>query len=162
MGDINVTCGTCFSCSAGHPNHCEKRNVIGIKGHHGVRAEYTCLPLKNLISVPDSVSDDAAVFAEPLAAALEIQTQVEIQPQHHVLVVGAGRRAKLEWRDGEMTAVMKNHKGTNSGVNIGPKQAMSTVADTHAETRPAEKRNKMLSAGLLYFLAGFNKAKSLN
>jgi len=69
--------------------------------------------------------------------------------------------AKLEWRDGEMTAVMKNHKG-NSGIKIEPKKEVSTASDTPAETRPAEKRNKILGAGLLYLLAGINKAKSLN
>lgn len=95
VGDINVSCGTCSSCSLGQPMHCETRKILGIKGHHGVLAEYVCLPLKNLISVPDSVSDDAAVFVEPLAAALEIQSQIEIQPQHQVLVVGAGRLGQL-------------------------------------------------------------------
>src|SRR5438132_3278982 len=36
------------------------------------------LPAENLHPVPDAVSSDAAVFTEPLAAALEIQEQVPI------------------------------------------------------------------------------------
>jgi threonine dehydrogenase-like Zn-dependent dehydrogenase len=53
------------------------------------------LPLKNLIEVPASIPDEAAVFTEPLAAALEIQEQVTIRPTDRVLVVGAGRLGQL-------------------------------------------------------------------
>ena len=45
--------------------------------------------------VPDSIPDEAAVFTEPLAAALEIQEQVHIQPTDRVLLVGAGRLGQL-------------------------------------------------------------------
>jgi threonine dehydrogenase-like Zn-dependent dehydrogenase len=45
--------------------------------------------------VPDSVTDEAAVFTEPLAAALEIQQQVQIHPTDRVLLIGAGRLGQL-------------------------------------------------------------------
>jgi threonine dehydrogenase-like Zn-dependent dehydrogenase len=54
-----------------------------------------CLPLANLIPVPDSVSDNAAVFVEPLAAALEIREQIPIAASDKVLVLGAGRLGQL-------------------------------------------------------------------
>ena len=95
VGEINVTCGTCPACLAGRPKHCENRAVVGIKHRHGAFAEFMCLPLANLIAVPDTVGDDAAVFTEPLAAALEIQEQVTIEPGNHVLVLGAGRLGQL-------------------------------------------------------------------
>jgi threonine dehydrogenase-like Zn-dependent dehydrogenase len=60
-----------------------------------VFAEFTSLPLENLHAVPDSVSDEMAVFVEPLAAALEIQQQIQIQPSDRVLVIGAGRLGQL-------------------------------------------------------------------
>ena len=41
--------------------------------------------------VPDNVSDEQAVFTEPLAAALEILEQVHIQPIQRVLVLGDGK-----------------------------------------------------------------------
>ena len=41
------------------------------------------------------ISDEAAVFVEPMAAALQIQQQVSIQPADHVLVLGAGRLGML-------------------------------------------------------------------
>ena len=95
VGEINIKCGTCPACLAGRPKHCENRTVLGIKHRNGAFAEFVCLPLANLIAVPDTVCDDAAVFTEPLAAALEIQEQVTIEPSHHVLVLGAGRLGQL-------------------------------------------------------------------
>jgi len=95
VGEINITCGACRFCRMGMPTHCENRTVLGILGHDGVFAEYLTLPLANLHPVPDSVPDEMAVFTEPLAAALEIQQQVQVRPTDRVLVVGAGRLGVL-------------------------------------------------------------------
>lgn len=95
VGEINVTCGTCEQCRSGRPTHCEKRTVLGIIGRNGAFAEYLTLPVENLHLVPDSVPDEAAVFTEPLAAALEIQQQVQIHPADRVLLIGAGRLGQL-------------------------------------------------------------------
>ena len=95
VGEINITCGRCAQCLAGRPTHCENRTVLGIWQRHGVFAEYTTLPIANLHAVPENVPDEAAVFTEPLAAALEIQQQAHIRPTDKVLVVGAGRLGQL-------------------------------------------------------------------
>jgi threonine dehydrogenase-like Zn-dependent dehydrogenase len=95
VGDINVACGTCSDCLAARQHHCKDRRVLGIKNHNGAFADYLCLPLQNLMPVPSTVSDDAAVFAEPLAAALQIQQQVQIGNADRALVIGAGRLGQL-------------------------------------------------------------------
>jgi threonine dehydrogenase-like Zn-dependent dehydrogenase len=95
VGEINIPCHRCSACLRGHPTHCEARQSLGIKDHPGVFADNLVLPLENLHLVPESVSDDAAVFTEPLAAALEILEQVSIRPSDRVLVVGAGRLGQL-------------------------------------------------------------------
>ncbi len=95
VGDINVTCGSCEQCLNGRSTHCETRTVLGIAKRDGTFAEFTTLPLSNLHRVPASVPDEMAVFTEPLAAALEIQQQVHIQPTDRVLVIGAGRLGQL-------------------------------------------------------------------
>jgi threonine dehydrogenase-like Zn-dependent dehydrogenase len=95
VGEINLVCGTCTACLAGRGHHCENRTVLGILGKDGVLAEYFTLPVENLHAVPGSVPDEAAVFTEPLAAALEIQEQVQVRPGLKVLVVGAGRLGLL-------------------------------------------------------------------
>ncbi|MFH0821926.1 MAG: alcohol dehydrogenase catalytic domain-containing protein [Pseudomonadota bacterium] len=95
VGEINAGCGKCAKCSAGMERHCKNRTVLGIAGRDGAMAEYLILPAKNLVPVPQGVSDEAAVLTEPLAAALEILEQVKIEPHRRVLVVGDGRLALM-------------------------------------------------------------------
>jgi len=95
VGEINLACGECETCQARMPTHCTQRKVLGIKNQPGAFAEYLTLPFKNLYPIPDSIPDELAVFTEPLAAALEVQEQVQIRPNDRVLVVGAGRLGQL-------------------------------------------------------------------
>lgn len=95
VGEINVVCNQCEQCLSGRPTHCENRTVLGIVNRDGTFAEFTTLPITNLHRVPDLVPDEMAVFTEPLAAALEIQQQVQIKPTDRVLLVGAGRLGQL-------------------------------------------------------------------
>lgn len=95
VGEINLSCGRCDPCREGRPTHCGNRTVLGIRDRHGAFAEYLSLPEANLRHVPDGVPDEAAVFTEPLAAALEILEQVDLRPSDRVLLVGAGRLGQL-------------------------------------------------------------------
>eukprot|EP00210_Caulerpa_lentillifera_P004035 g3850.t1 len=78
-------------CLEHHP----KRTVLGIINKDGCFAEYLTLPISNLIQIPDNVTNEEAVFIEPLAAALRIREQVQIQPSVHVAVLGAGKLGML-------------------------------------------------------------------
>lgn len=96
VGEISAACGACPTCVQQRlPGHCPARTVLGIQGRPGAMAEYLTLPQVNLHPVPGEVSDEEAVFCEPLAAALRIQQQVHIGPGCRVLVVGAGRLGQL-------------------------------------------------------------------
>ena len=91
VADINVGCGDCFRCTSGQHRHCQQRTVIGIKGRAGAFAQYLSVPDQNLLMVPDQLSDELAVYAEPVAAALEVIDQVTEARPTEVLVIGAGR-----------------------------------------------------------------------
>lgn len=95
VGEINAVCGQCRFCRSGQSTHCENRTVLGIVNRNGAFADYLCLPVENLHPVPDNVPTEAATFTEPLAAALEIQQQVQIRPDDRVLVVGDGKLGQL-------------------------------------------------------------------
>lgn len=95
VGEINATCGECAECKAGNRSHCLQRTVLGISNRHGAFAEYMTLPVENLHILNSQVSDDQAVFVEPLAAALEIFEQIPIMPSSRVLLIGAGRLGLL-------------------------------------------------------------------
>lgn len=93
VGEINATCGTCATCRAGRKTHCERRTVLGLIGRNGTFAERLALPVANLHAVPGHVPDEAAVFVEPLAAALHVLD--EVAPGDRVLVVGDGKLGHL-------------------------------------------------------------------
>lgn len=95
VGEINVSCGHCHACARGLTTHCERRQVLGIRNRDGAFADYLTLPAGNLHRVPDGVDLEAATFAEPLAAALEIQEQVSIDAGARVVVVGTGKLGRL-------------------------------------------------------------------
>jgi threonine dehydrogenase-like Zn-dependent dehydrogenase len=95
VGEINAGCGKCDSCIKGMERHCPSRTVLGILKRNGAFAEFLTLPEKNLHIIPDSISDEQAVFVEPLAAAFEINEQVFLKPEWNVAVVGDGRLAQL-------------------------------------------------------------------
>ena len=98
VGEINAACGHCPECLAGLAKHCRARTALGIRGRDGAFAEYLQLPAANLHPVPDGVSTDAAVFTEPLAAALDIVERLAPNPGERVLVVGVGRLGQLVCR----------------------------------------------------------------
>lgn len=95
VGTINLGCGRCPVCLADGAEHCPQRTVLGIAGKDGVFAQYVTLPITNLLPVPDGVTDEQAVFTEPLAAALRIREQVAVRPTARTAVVGPGRLGLL-------------------------------------------------------------------
>jgi len=101
MGEINISCAAhgfrpvCRFCKRGLKTHCARRTVLGILGHDGAFAEYLSLPLENLHRVPENVTDQQAVFVEPLAAACEILVQIDIRHFRSAAVLGDGKLAQL-------------------------------------------------------------------
>jgi len=91
VGEINCYCNQCSTCKKGDVTHCPDRSTLGIHNRNGVFAEYCTLPDHLLHEIPDSLSDEEAVFAEPVAAALEISERIHIRPSDHVYVLGDGK-----------------------------------------------------------------------
>jgi threonine dehydrogenase-like Zn-dependent dehydrogenase len=95
VGEINAGCELCELCKNGDSRHCPHRTVLGIHGRDGAHAEFLTLPVSNLLEVPDNVSNEQAIFAEPLAAAFGITEQIEIEPHTRVAIVGDGKLGLL-------------------------------------------------------------------
>lgn len=95
VGEINAACQACEYCRKGLQRHCPHRTVLGILKHDGAFREFLTLPEENLHLVPESISDEEAVFTEPVAAACEILDQVPIGPEYQVAVLGDGKLGLL-------------------------------------------------------------------
>jgi threonine dehydrogenase-like Zn-dependent dehydrogenase len=97
VGEINAACHRldCSYCQRGMPTHCPHRTTLGIVNRDGAFADYLVLPTRNLHIVPDTISDEEAVFVEPLAANFEIPEQVHLKPTESVLILGDGKMGQL-------------------------------------------------------------------
>jgi alcohol dehydrogenase len=95
VGEINAACRTCPTCLRGDDPHCPNRTTVGIYKRAGAMADYISLPIDCLHEVPADVSDEQAVFTEPLAAALEIIQQTHLRPTDRVALVGDGKLGLL-------------------------------------------------------------------
>jgi len=95
VAEINCVCERCDMCLSGLSSHCRNRQILGIKDHDGVFAEWVVVPQRNVHVIPDTLSNDQAIFIEPLAAALQIVQQIALEKRHRVIVVGDGRLGLL-------------------------------------------------------------------
>jgi threonine dehydrogenase-like Zn-dependent dehydrogenase len=102
-GEINAACGNCDFCRADLGRHCPARTVLGILGRDGAFADYLTLPDRNLIPLPASIPDEAAVLIEPIAAACEIFEQVALAADEKILVLGDGRLGAI------VASVLRTH-----------------------------------------------------
>lgn len=93
--DINAGCGQCTECVDGDSHHCRARSVLGILNRDGAFAEEFVMPERTLVEIPDALDDTAAVFAEPLAAALHVLDVEAARHATRVAVVGDGKLGLL-------------------------------------------------------------------
>lgn len=170
VGTISVYCGQCLACREGRTAHCENRRTLGIWNFGGVFAEFTKLPITNLVEVPGSVTDEMAVFTEPLAAALQILEQIQIKPSDRVYVVGAGRLGVLiaqvlKLTGCELTVVVRRPEpaellrkmGIRSGYasELGDKSADMVVEVTGSADGFTTSRRLLRAAGTLVLKSTF-------
>lgn len=93
VGELNATCGKCIYCRTGRFTHCSSRRVLGMHDKDGCFGEYMTIDTKLLHPVPENLPTDKAIYTEPLAAAFEIMTQVSLDSEKNIAVLGDGRLA---------------------------------------------------------------------
>lgn len=87
-----LTCGNCINCRSGRETLC-----LALRGHVGAAcnggyAEYVALPERNIVPIPDGVSDvDAAVASDAIATPFHAcHKEARVGPGDNVLIIGAG------------------------------------------------------------------------
>jgi L-iditol 2-dehydrogenase len=89
-----TSCGDCGPCRAGAGNLCRKMRIMGFHRDGGF-AEYVSAPAKSLISLPDTISDADAVFAEPLSCCLNALELAHLKENETIGIWGAGPAGTL-------------------------------------------------------------------
>jgi threonine dehydrogenase-like Zn-dependent dehydrogenase len=139
VGEINAGCGVCDLCRAGDPRHCSRRTVLGIVGRDGAHAEFLKLPVANLLPVPREISDERAVFTEPLAAACAILERVDVTEATRVAVIGDGKLGLLCAQVLKTTGAPVTLVGKHSSkLRIAARRGIETVTVSQAQGRKGE------------------------
>ncbi len=88
----HVPCGQCRYCLAGHETVCDTLRTTNFDP--GGFAEFVRVPAINvkhgLFVLPKEISNEEAVFIEPLACVIRGQRLADIRPGGTVLVIGSG------------------------------------------------------------------------
>jgi L-iditol 2-dehydrogenase len=96
----HVPCGECRYCRAGHETVCDTLRTTNFDP--GGFAEFVRVPKinveKGVFKLPPEVSDEQAVFIEPLACVARGQRIVGLSPGGTVLVIGSGIAGLLHIR----------------------------------------------------------------
>lgn len=90
-----VPCGVCENCRAGWTNICAHRQILSLPPRQGCFAEWTVVPERNLIDIPDHVPFEKAALAEPLACgwhavSLSIDRMRHPMAEAECAVIGGG------------------------------------------------------------------------
>jgi threonine dehydrogenase-like Zn-dependent dehydrogenase len=159
VGEINAGCGTCVLCQSGDSRHCSERTVLGIVGRDGAHAEFLKLPLGNLLAVPDEISDERAVFTEPLSAACGILERARINSETVTAVIGDGKLgllcAQVLATSGASVTLVGKHR---SKLQIAAARGIDTITSDKAGLRAREFDVVVESSGSA---AGFDLALGL-
>jgi len=87
-------CGSCAACRAGAENLCRFMQIMGFHRDGGF-AGYVIAPTKSLILLPEGLSDEQAVFAEPLSCCLNALELARLAPTETIAIWGGGPAGQL-------------------------------------------------------------------
>lgn len=89
--DPAISCRNCELCLVGRPSACAEYKFLGLTAP-GTFASYLTLPIENLHTLPDSVSDEAGTVLEPITVALHTVERLlkVVSTVAPVIVIGGG------------------------------------------------------------------------
>ncbi len=89
-----TSCGRCRQCVSGAENLCRDMRIMGFHRDGGF-AEYVTAPANSLIPLPDTLTDEEAVFAEPLSCCLNALELADLKFGETIGIWGAGPAGTL-------------------------------------------------------------------
>ena len=83
-----LSCGACERCRSGLSMHCATRTIAGVDAAIGGLCDVVPVPAANCLVLPSELDDERAVFAAPLARALEAVRRGGVEKKTYASVLG--------------------------------------------------------------------------
>ena len=123
--EVKVPCGSCPACARGEDHLCPHGRHLG-SGFPGAFAERVALPAGARVhEVPEGLSTEQAVLAEPMACALHAVRRAGVRPGDRVAIAGLGGLGALAVHAARaqgaahVTAVVRNDDKTRLARELG-------------------------------------------
>lgn len=84
-----TNCGECYNCRNSQKTACTDLRTAG-ENTDGYFRDFAVLPCSDLYALPESVSDESALFLEHIALAITITDKLNISKGEHIAVIGGG------------------------------------------------------------------------
>lgn len=143
MVQPGLSCGRCAACLDGRDNECPRYDVLGSQSDGGY-AEFVCVPIQNLIAIPDAIGFvEAAAFPLTFVTAWHmLVTRARLRAGEDVLVLGAGSgvgqaAVQIAWLHGARVFATA---GTEDKLGRARELGAYEVINHHTQDLPAEIR----------------------
>lgn len=148
-GEGHITCGYCRNCRGPDQHLCRHTIGVGVT-RQGAFAEYLSLPAKNVVRLPDTVSDDIAAILDPFGNATHTAISFNLVGEN-VLITGAGPI-------GIMAAAVCKHAGARHIVVTDVNDYRLSLAAKMGATRTVNVAKENISSvmGALHIDEGFD------
>jgi L-iditol 2-dehydrogenase len=145
--DAGVSCGRCERCRSGNPNLCSSTRFYGFGGCAGGLQERLLFPASHCIAIPDDLSDEVAVQAEPLAVCLHALALARAALGESAVVLGAGPI-------GLMIVRLLRHAGVNPIAVTEPLEHRRKLALQYGASLALDPRDPAMEASILEHTRG--------
>lgn len=83
----NRPCNECHECKSGHSENCSNLQIAG-ESFDGFVSDFISTEAENLFLLPESVSDNDALFIEHISLALSVVDKLGVQAGDYVAIIG--------------------------------------------------------------------------
>ena len=161
-------CGICPACRQGAGNLCRHMQIMGFHRDGGF-ADYVAAPEASVITIPEQLTDDAAIFAEPLSCCLNGLERGGLQAGQTLGIWGSGPAGMLLRRAAEAQGASvwmvdpDPHRRAFSGAHETPPAEGCDVAIVAVGSVAAYQQalDSLRPRGCLVFFSGLSPADAI-
>jgi 2-desacetyl-2-hydroxyethyl bacteriochlorophyllide A dehydrogenase len=123
-----ISCGHCHACLSGAQNLCSTWCLLGMDQTPGTFAEFVALPSAQIYEIPDMLTANRAILAEPLANIVHLFRLLAPAPFFRLAIVGGGTMGALALQTSQRIGV---HKTLVADVNDSRLRSLQQLGADH-------------------------------